>query len=288
MKILSPEDELTLEKNLVWIFSDRRSGTTWFAKELLSFQTKSLDEPLIGLHLGRSFQIKNGFARTLDVQKNRSDYFLSKEYEKTWKFFLRKLILNRIHSQFNDISNIIVIKEPTGSMGADILADCMPNSKIIILLRDGRDVVDSKIDEDSAGGWELELKKGFREGITEKKRLDHIKRHSKFWKSLMEILLKTYENHPNDLRYMLRYENLLQNTLTELKKVYHFLGINIDESKLQKIIDKYSFENIPEDKKGRGEFRRYASPGKWKEHFHEEEKKVMNEIMKDVLKKLEY
>ena len=95
MKELSFEEELKLEKKLVWIFADRRSGTTWLANELLSYDTNSMDEPLIGQHLGRNFQIKEGFARTIEIQMERDNYFFSKKFKKTWLYFLRKLILNR-------------------------------------------------------------------------------------------------------------------------------------------------------------------------------------------------
>jgi len=42
--------------------------------------------------------------------------------------------------------NKIIIKEPHGSLAADTISECLPNSKIIILLRDGRDVLDSEVD----------------------------------------------------------------------------------------------------------------------------------------------
>jgi len=287
MKELLASEEVELEKNLVWIFADRRSGTTWI-KELLSYNTFSIDEPLIGLHLGRSTEGKNSFARTLDVQKDRDDYFFCHNYKNIWKFFLRKLILNRIYNQFNKLSTPIIIKEPTGSMAADLISECLTNSKIIILLRDGRDVIDSKVDENALGGWELEKKKNLRRDLLGENRINYIKRHSKFWKTLIEILLKTYENHPKKLRYMLKYEDLKNDTELELQKIYQFLGIDISQESLSNIIKKHSFEKIPKKDKGQGKFRRFASPGMWKENFNKQEKAIMNEIMKDTLTKLGY
>jgi len=164
----------------------------------------------------------------------------------------------------------------------------MPNSKIIILLRDPRDIIDSKIDEVSSGGWELDLKKGVRDELPKKNRLNHIKRTSTYWVSLIEILMRTYENHHKDFRYKLRYEDLLKNTLTELQKIYKFLEIDVDDDKLRNIIKKYSFEKIPDNKKGKGKFRRSASPGSWIENFNDEEKKIMNDILKDKLHELGY
>jgi len=287
-KGLSTDDESILEKNLVWIFADRRSGTTWLAKELLSFKTNFMDEPLIGLHLGKFNMTKTGVKRTLNIQENRNDYFFSKEYKEVWKFFLRKLILNRIHSQFNDLNKKIIIKEPSGSISADLLSEILSTSKIIILLRDGRDIIDSKIDEVSGGGWELKLKKGIKQELTEEKRISHIKNTSKFWISLMEILLKTYNNHSKNLRYKLRYEDLLKNTQGELKKLYQFLEIEIDDKNLETIVEQFKFENVPQKLKGAGKFKRFASPGKWKENFNDKEKDLMNNLLKEMLQRLEY
>ena len=289
MKVLSEEDELLFEKNLVWVFADRRSGTTWLTHELLSYHTKVVDELLIGLHLGRVVEKKDGFERTLDTEMNRKDYFFSESYKETWIFFLRKLILNRIYNQFQNLSETIIIKEPTGSMAADIIAKCLPQSKIIIVLRDGRDIVDSKIDENSPGGWELEREKGgINQEITPTRRLNFIKVYSKRWVILMEILMKAYEKHHNDLRYLLKYENLRQDTFPEIQKIYKFIGIEINPETLEKIVKKYEFEDIPKEKRGKGQFRRFATPGKWKENFNEEEQLIMNSFMKDTIKKLNY
>jgi len=288
MKELSLEEESKLEKNLVWIFADRRSGTTWLAKELLSFNTHFMDEPLIGLHLGKYVSTKAGIKRTIDIQDNRPDYFFSEKYSDVWKFFLRKLILNRINNQFKDLSKHIIIKEPSGSLSADILSQCLSESRIILLIRDGRDILDSKLDEVSKGGWELDLKKGIRNEITPEKRISHIKNTAKYWVGLMGILMKTFSKHQKNLRYLLHYEALRENTIEEIKKMYKFLEINIDEKNLEKIVNQYIFEKIPENQKGKGKFKRFASPGKWKENFSNKEKKLMNVIMNDTLQKFDY
>ena len=173
-------------------------------------------------------------------------------------------------------------------MAADILSECFPESKIIIIFRDGRDVVDSKLDEESKDGWEIQLKKGLRTPLDENKILDRIKRESKYWKSLMELLLTTYERHHKDLRYKVKYEELRYDTLPELEKLYRFLEIPIDKSTINQIIERYAFEKIPSHKKGSGQFRRFASPGKWKENFSEEQIKVMTKLMGNTLQKLGY
>ena len=87
---------------------------------------------------------------------------------------------------------------------------------------------------------------------------------------------------------MIKYEDLLNNTLDELKKIYDFIGIKISDKELEKITDKYSFKNIPQSKKGSGKVTRSASPGKWKENFSQEEQKIMNDVMGETLKEVGY
>ncbi len=282
---LSNQEEFILEKNLIWIFASRRSGTTWLASELLSYQTLFLDEPLLGMHLGRIEQTSSGPKRIIDIQKDRKDYFFSLKYEKTWKKFLRKLILNRIFAQFKDLEHKIIIKEPNGSYSSDIFSNVTPKSKIIVLLRDGRDTLDSSLDALKKGGWEN--KRGHEE-LTSEKRMEYIKRYSKNWNLLTDILMITYNSHDKNRRLLIKYEDLLKNTNNLLPKIYQFCDIEIKQNVLDEKIEKFKFENISEDEKGEGKFRRSATPGKWKENFNEDEKSVMEEIMGESLRKLGY
>lgn len=283
---LTKEQELVLERNVVWVFGSARSGTTWLGKELLSYNTKIIDELRIAEHLG-FITGGSGFARYLDQNSNRPDYFFSKRYENTWKYFLRKSILNRIHSQILNLSHKIIIKEPMTVGAPDIISKCMPQSKVIILLRDGRDLSDSILDARSdANAWGV--KDAGYHPRDPNNRLQFIERYAKTWVTLMQVLMQTYHNHAPNLRILIRYEDLRQNTLEELQKIYQFLQINIKKNELENIVRCYSFENIPSELKGQGKFRRFATPGKWKENFSEEEKAMMEKIMGSTLREYGY
>jgi len=285
IKELSNEEELILEKNLVWIFAYRRSGTTWLGLELLSHETRNIDELLLGHLIGRDVFIAGGKQRLFDVQKNVDNFFLCEKYSETWKFFLRKLILNRIYAQLQDLSHKIILKEPTGSMGCDIIASCLPESRIIILMRDGRDVLDSVLDAQDSSGWET--KRGLKH-ITKDLRLEYLKRHARTWNRLVKLLIKSFDSHSKERRILIRYEDLINQTFDEVKKIYEFLEIDIKKEELEELIKKYDFKNIPESEKGKGKFRRFATPGKWKENFTDEEKKTVENMMGDTLRKMGY
>jgi len=282
---LTSEQESNLERNIVWLFGGPRSGTSWLALQLLSFQTNSIDELHIEEHLSMpAMEYKDRFVRRIDNPQKSPNYFFSEKYKDTWMHFLKKLILNRIYAQTKDLSRKTIIKEVCSFGSTDILSDCLSNSKIIILLRDGRDVIDSLYDARGEEGFmtkNLDLKP-----ILNKH--EFLKEKSQKWVIRTENFLKAFENHAEGLRYMIRYEDLRKDTLTELEKLYRFLKIDIPKEELQEIVTKYSFENIPTEDKGKGKFARSATSENWKNNFTEEEKGLTNSIMGDLLKKLGY
>jgi len=287
IKELTPDQESAVEKNIVWVFGAVRGGTTWLGSQLLSHQTKTLFEPKIARVLGdrRMWVLKDG--KNIDRQSAHDDYIFSNKFKGVWLHFLRKLIINRVYSQFPYFTFRIVMKEPLGLGGSDIISNCLPKSKIIILVRDGRDVVDSRLDAiRDKNSWGVK-----REGnkpLSKKQRMSFIKENSGQWVVLMEDLMRAYNNHNKNLRIMVKYEKLRNNTRLELKKIYEFLEIDIKKNELEKIVTKHSYENISAESKGIGKFVRFASPGKWKENFNKEEKELMNSIMGTTLAKLNY
>jgi len=286
---LSPDEEDALERNLVWILSNPRSGTTWLGTQLLSYKTNTWNEPLIGAHLVDLHETPKYYVRDIDFRSTRPNYFFNAKYASTWRYFLRKLILNRIYAQFGDLERKTIIKEPNGSIAADMISLCLPNSKIIALLRDGRDTVDSRLDALTTDAWGTKFfGENSREAISSAERPKIIRSRSKLWRVNMETVLEAFENHKAENRIMIRYEELRKNTFDETKKIYQFIDVPIAEKKLKKIVDQYTFENLPDSMKGSGKFVRAASPGRWRDSFSDEEKKIMHDIMGHMLEKLGY
>ena len=280
---LTIDQEKDLEKNLVWVFGSPRSGSTWLANQLLKYNTNSMDEPYIGYHIA-PVQFFGGDSRLDKFHRNRDTYFFSDKFENTWKFFLRKLILNRIHSQFGDVSKKIIIKEPNGSHGADKILNCLPSSKFIFVVRDGRDVIDSQFDAIRKNGWSINLV----DSLQENDRLRFLKDRSKDWNLRMNFLLNVFEKQPPHLRLKLKYEDLLINTCDELKKVYEFIDVKIPKNELENLVERYDFKKIPPKQRGQRKVTRFATPGMWKENFNEQEKIILEKIIGETLKQLGY
>ncbi|MDA8105306.1 MAG: sulfotransferase domain-containing protein [Nitrospiraceae bacterium] len=291
---LTSKEEDAIERNMAWVLGSPRSGSSWLVLKLLKRENIiAWNEPLVGAHLGNLVALAfndeclTKIGRTMDVYAGEPDYFFSSIYRQAWMPYFRKMVLQRLYCQYPEcLHKMVAIKEPNGSVAADMIMHLFPNSKLLFLVRDGRDVIESVLDmfrkESWANKW-MEFPV-----LTDEVRKIVIIRQSNIWNYLLAVTKSAYEFHSREKRLMIKYEELRYNTLAKLKEIYGLLGVPADEEELQGLIDSSSFERIPDDEKGEGKVIRKAKPGSWKETFTEEEKKIMNCIMGKTLKEFGY
>lgn len=292
---LTDSEESLLESKIVWLFGSPRSGTTWLGDRLLKHsQTITWNESWLGIHLGCLIDINQAMGmihdtidskliRIYDIQKINPDYFFSYQYKKIWKPILRKLILERIHSRSLSLEKTIIIKDPVSSLGSDIIMECLPKSKIIFLIRDGRDVVESRLDMHNVDSW---AKLPPLHNQEERQAL--IDGYANMWNIDNQIIERAFNNHESNLRFFIKYEELKKNTKHELKKIYNFLNIQITNEELNSLVILNDFKNIENTEKGQGKFNRTASIGGWKKTFNQNEILLMESIMNQTLTKFGY
>jgi len=281
---LTEEQEKELENKMVWVLGTPRSGSTWLCRELLKHNENVIwDEPFIG----KIFEV---IKQTIDSKTRITNLFFHPRFKNNcWLPIFRKFIVTRAYHHSQNFDKNIIIKEPTGGGGSEILMECLPNSKMIFLLRDGRDVADSFMDAIKPESWKGSRKahpKSYQE--LDNKRPKNIKKYSKKWDSFISAVAKSYDNHNPELRLLVKYEDLRENTLPELKKIYDFIGIKMKEKDLKRKIEETSYENVPQSEKGPGKKIRTAKPGNYVENFSVDEIKLMNSIMGDTLEKFGY
>ena len=228
---LTKNEELVLEKNLIWIFGYPNFVVNHLSRLLSEHGNYLLNEPLICKNLG---MLKVGLSGTRTFTEYRKDqhYFFSNVFSETWKFYLRKLILNRIHAQFQNLNKKIIINEPIGNGASNIISECFPDSKIIFVLPDDSSAINSFINELSENKNKLLVK-----SMSE---MDHkVVRYvvTKRWMKLKEIMMEAY-NHKKDLRYIVNNEKLINDKNIELRKIFNFLGIEVDDAEIDNIIKK--------------------------------------------------
>jgi hypothetical protein len=83
---------------------------------------------------------------------------------------------------------------------------------------------------------------------------------------------------------LVKYEDLRDDALGTMKRSYSQLGIAVDEGELSRAVEKHSWENIPDEKKGEGKFYRKATPGGWREDLTPEQVEIVEQIVAPLLK----
>ena len=71
-------------------------------------------------------------------------------------------------------------------------------------------------------------------------------------------------------------------------RLYFIILFTVFNSELSNIVEKFTFENLPEEEKGLGTQRQFAKLSIWKEKFSHDEIEILKEIMGSNLGQLGY
>jgi hypothetical protein len=260
-----------------------------------------INEPYIPQHLTPSLfqpgQAVDDELATVTLNSFRHanpNYFFSDRYEETWRPELRHLLLARIHAQIAPIAETyglrdpyVIIKEPNGSIGAELIMSLLPRARLMFLLRDGRDVVDSMVDAVSPGSW-LEQSFGSGENRFEDHRLAIVRHESVLWRARSEAVQRAYKQHPPQLRQLVRYEDTRANPTEVLAILDKWIGLRRDAKARMNAIRWNDFDAFPAEAKGAGMPLRAARPGLWRENLSGQEQDAMADIMGPKLTELGY
>lgn len=282
------------EEQLTWIFGSSRSGSTWLLRMLSEFdELLPVDETGIGHHLGVWRPIPLAWATSDDppelstfraVKRGNPDYAFSDEHRAGWEPLLRGFILDRLALQ-RDGDRRYVIKEPGGSQVADWVMSLLPGSRLVFLLRDGRDVVDSWLDAYQDGGW-ITDDGGF--AVAPYGRVAFIKWQATVWRYRTEATQRAYDAHPPDRRVLVRYEELLDDPARELGRVLETIGLPALRARVEEVVEKHAYEKVPAGERGAGKFVRSASPGSWCDRLSDEEQAALLDVLGDTIEALGY
>jgi len=299
---VSPDISVTAPGRLAWIFGSSRSGSTWLLRMLAELErVVPIDDPHIGHHLGVWRPIPLAWATAkdppklgtlADFKRKKRDYLFSDRYRDAWMPQLRQLISTRFEAQAaQDIAAaggidepVVVVKEP-GSHAADTIMDLFPESSLIFLLRDGRDVVDSWLDAYKDGSWATD------EGaysLDDTGRPALIRWQSSVWLHRTEVVQETYARTKPKRRVLIRYEEMRADPVAALERICGMLGIEASHEQLEKVAAANSFSRVPNSAKGAGREIRRAEPGGWATHMTREEIIEMHEILAEKLDELGY
>jgi hypothetical protein len=267
-------------KDFVWIFGAGRTGSTWLAAMMEDIEGYAVwFEPRVGTVFDPNH-----------LQADRhggKDFIFSPHYKKVWLRSIRSFVMDAANARFPQTAgrDYLVIKEPEGSSGAPWLMEAMPEGRIVLLIRDPRDIAASWVDANKEGAW-----RSHRLGLSGEVSSDDPKEANK-------IVRRTARNYVDNIqaakqaldahqgpKAVVKYEDLRADTFGAMKRLYSDLELEVDEAELARVVEKHSWENIPEDKKGAGKFFRKAKPGGWKEDLTPRQVEIVEKVTAPVIK----
>jgi hypothetical protein len=266
-------------ENIVWIFGTGRSGSTWLGSMMGGLDGCAMwNEPLVGNLFGNFHYFRVGGHRS------GRQYILGEPYKETWLGPMRDLVLGGAAARFPEVigDGYLIIKEPNGSIGAPLLMEALPESRMIFLIRDPRDVVASSMDARSEGGWLSERREAQRRSKSDRNPNVYVRMRANSYVQQIEKAGQAYRAH-GGRKVMVRYEELRSDTLKTMRRIYSALEMPVEEAELARSVEKNSWENIPQEEKGDGKKRRKAKPGAWREDLTARQVEIIEDITSPLL-----
>jgi hypothetical protein len=267
-------------ENMVWIFGSGRSGSTWLRSMMSEMEGHQVwEEPYVGALFGEFY------ARAPQENRSSANFIMGEPIRKGWRRSIRNFILDGAGYSNPRIGaeDYLIIKEPNGSVGAPLLMEALPESRMILLVRDPRDVVASVMDAAREGGWLYESRNGGkRRAPADKKPRAFAGERARVYRRGVQNAKLAYDAHKGP-KALVRYEDLVADTEATMHSLYAALRIEVNHDELANAVKKHSWENVPEEEKGGGKFYRKGTPGGWREDLTPEQAKTVERITAHLL-----
>jgi hypothetical protein len=270
-------------ENVIWILGFARTGSTWLARMMEELDDNVVwREPYVGALFGNLYYNWVG-----EKHFDTKHFILGRRFRESWLRSIRAFILSEANARFTGLARdgYLIIKEPNGSVGAPLLMEALPESRMVFLIRDPRDVVASQLDAVRKDSWLYQRRVeegGRRIAMFDMQENTLVEKSASAYLRSVGNVREAYEAHKGP-KVLVRYEELRVNTLDTLRRVYSTLGISTDDGALERTVREYAWEAIPEEQKGEGKFHRKASPGGWREDLTPEQAAAVERITSPLL-----
>jgi len=218
-------------ENMVWTFGTARTGSSWLSSMMGEMKGYTRwHEPLVGHLFGNLYYVRAN-------HRSGDEHFILGGDKDLWLSAVRRFVLDSATARFPGVvrGGYLIIKEPQGSMGAPLLMEALPESRMILLVRDPRDVVASNLDAHKKESWTSDLmRKGGKEkapSLAESRPDAFVAGQANRYLRDVGNAKQAYDAHEG-YKVLVKYEELRADTLGTMKRIYSTLGIPVEEKEL--------------------------------------------------------
>jgi hypothetical protein len=240
----------------------------------------------------------------------RENYWSDLSYEEELPGMLKALIDHILGTELaRSGKSIVGDRTPHYVTHLEEVHEIYPDSKVIHIIRDGRDVAVSNLHafwhnaQDKGGAArleneELELRDAYIEDrkhfLTEDRSIfseTRIKQLSRGWNRVVSKGRKDGGELFGENYIETRYEDLLEAPGTELGRLFEFLGADRTPKVVEQVAEETRFENMsgrPAGEENTTSFFRKGVAGDWKEIFTARDRQIFEEEARELLAELGY
>jgi hypothetical protein len=298
-----------LERRMIWIFGSARSGTTWLLHDILGAAPSAarpddltgmrpIDEAGIGFLLGaveldaerfygvdRSVDTASAdvpvFERMIARRSGQPEFVRNPRTEASLRRAIRELVFEHVLVHWGLLDyDFVGFKAPNEGHAADILMGAFPLARMIVIVRDGRDVMRSRFSPFAsrtlAETTDLALR---RYAVTY---------YAHYWNFQREVIERAFAAHDPERRLQVSYERLRAEELETFASLYRFIGAPLSEPEIAAVIDRVRLENVGRDQRGANLPRQTGEVGGYRRSFLKTEVALMTSIMEAGLRQHGY